>query len=188
MKITVINNRASGGAAVPCVDGTEVAAGSTHEMLGRDKVEVTYQMAHADGNDVIVLAEIEGGDRAPIVCQMKTPVDPAGGATTCAACGFDLLTEAGAAANVAPNMYLGVFDDAACTTPAVNATLDTAATGTIVSGAGTNLLVVTPDATGEVSVTTTDAEDEVLYLKAWPVGTSYIIDCSSIDSIEFTAA
>lgn len=188
MKITVINNRASTGEKVPCVDGTSVAPGATHVMLGRSKEDVIYQMDHADGNTVIVIAQLEGDDREPIVCDMKNPSDPAGGATTCAACGFDLEDTAGTAANVAPQMYLGAFDDAACTTPAANATLDTAAAGTIDAGAASNLLTVTPSATGEVSVTLTDAEDETVYLKAWPVGTDYIIDCSETDSVEFTAA
>jgi hypothetical protein len=187
MEITVINNQAAGTARVPCVDSTTLGPGETHVMPGRSSAEVSLQMAYANGNDVMVLAQIEGNDRAPLVCAMKKPADPAGGVGTLAACGFDLETEAAAAANVAPQMYLGVFEDAACTIPATTATLDTAATGTIDAGAGTSLLTVTPSAAGVVSVTLTDTADEVVYLKGWPVGTDYIVDSSDVHAPEFTA-
>ena len=186
MKITVVNKRASTGDAVYCVDGTSVAPGASHEMTGRSAAELIYQQGSAD-DDVAVLGELEGSDRAPIVCNMKAIADPAGGATTSAGEGFDLETEAGAAANVAPQMYMGAFDDADCTIPAENATLDTASTGTIDSGGGTNLLKVTPDATGEFACTLTDAEDETVYMRAWPVGTDYVVDSSDTTSAEFTA-
>jgi len=189
MEITVINKRASTGENVACIDGTTVAPGSQHAMSGRSAAELIHQQSIvASDTDVAVLCKIEGSDRAPIVCDMKAIADPAADATTSAGEGFDLKTEAGAAANVAPQMYLGAFDDATCQTPAVNATLDTASTGTIDSGAGTNLLKVTPDATGEFACTLTDAEDEVVYLKAWPVGTDYIVDSNDITSAEFTAS
>lgn len=187
MKITVINNQPAGTTPIPCVDTTSVGPGETHVMTGRAVEEVATQMDHADGNDVIVMTEIEGIDRSPIVCAMKKPANPAGGVDTLAACGFDLNTEAGVAANVAPQMYLGVFDDAACTTPATTATLDTAATGTIDAGAGSNLLTVTPSAAGEVSVTLSESVDQQVFLKAWPVGSSYIVDSSDVHSPTFTA-
>ena len=163
-----------------------LAPGEQKEMSGRSADEAIASIA-LQAADVAVLVELEGSDRAAIVCDMKDPGDVSGGGTTLAACGFDLETQAGAAANVAPQMYLGVFDDATCQTPAENATLDTAATGTIDAGAGTNLLTVTPAATGEVSVTLTDAEDETVYLKAWAVGTDYIVDSSDIDDVTFSA-
>ena len=186
MKITVINNRPSGGSKVACVDGTTVAPGGSHEMIGRTKADVAYQKSVANGNKVIVLAELDGNDRAPIVCEMKNPGD-ASGVATLAGVGFDLLTEAGAAANVNPTMLLGVFDDEGCQTPAVNADLDTATTGAIDSGGGTNLVEVTPDATGEFACSVNNTEDETVYLKAWPKESDYIVDSSSLDSVEFTA-
>lgn len=188
MKITVVNKRASTGSAVYCIDGTSVSPGAQHEMTGRGKDEVVFEITNLSDDDVAVLAEIEGADRAPIVCDMKAIADPAADATTSAGEGFDLLTEAGAAANVAPQMYMGAFDDATCQTPAANATLNTASAGTIDSGGGTNLLKVTPSATGEFACTLTDAEDEVVYMKAWPVGTDYIVDSSDITTAEFTAS
>lgn len=186
MKITVINNRPSGGVAVPCVDSTQCKPGETHVMAGRDLNEIPGQMTFADGNDVLVFCELEGKDRSPLICDMKNPVDPAGGAVTCAACGFDLEDQGGAAANADPQMYLGAFDDAACTIPSVDGTLDTAATGTIDEGAGTNLLKVTSDAAGEVSVTLTVTAPATVYLKGWPVGSEYTVDSSETDEIIFT--
>lgn len=184
MKITIINNTTA--TQVVAADQTTVDPGETHVMLGRSVDEAIFQMNIADGNDVMVLVEIEGNDRAPIIAAMKAPADPAGGTFTLAAEGFDLETEAGAAANVAPQMYLGVFDDAELTIPSVDGTLDTAATGTIDDGAGTNLLKVTPAATGEVSVTLTATGAGVFYLKAWPVGTGYIVDASDVHVTTFT--
>jgi len=186
MKITVINKRPTTGERVSCVDGTTVEPGSQHEMLGRSVTEAVFQLGVQD-DDVAVNVEIEGDDRAPVVCVMKSPADPAGGAATLAAVGFDILTEAGAAANVAPQMYMGVFDDEDCQTPAVTGQLSTAVTGTIDSGTGTNLVKCTPDAAGEFSCSVDDAEDETVYLKAWIVGTGYIVDSSSIHDVTFTA-
>jgi hypothetical protein len=148
--------------------------------------EVALQKYHEDGNNVIVLCQIEGNDRAPIVCDMKNPADPVADTFTCAGCGFDLETEAGAAANVDPQMYMGAFDDEACTIPSVDGTLDTAAAGTIDDGEGTNLLKVTPSATGEFSVTLTVTGAGTIYMKAWPVGTDYIVDSSETDEVTFT--
>lgn len=185
MKITVINNSSG---IVPCVDSSNCLPGTTRVMLNRSREEVAIQMDHAVTNEVIVIAELDAQELDPIICQMKHPADPAGGVNTCAGVGYDLKEMDGTTdANVQPQMYLGVFDDAACTIPAVHGTLNTAAKGTIDSGAGTNLLKCTPDATGEMSVTLTDTTDETVHIKAWPVGTNYVIDCSDIDSVTFSA-
>jgi hypothetical protein len=185
MEITVVNKRATGGASVYCVDGIQVDPGESHVMTGRTAGELIFQQASSD-DDVAVIAKLEGSDRAPIVCTMKDVADPEADATTSAGEGFDLLTEAGAAANVQPAMYLGAFDDADCTVPAGNATLNTASTGTIVSGGGSNLLKVTPDAAGEFACTLTDTVVETVYLRAWPVGTDYVVDSSDTTSTAFT--
>lgn len=184
MKITVINKRPSGGEKVYCVDQTTVEPGEQHEMTGRSKEDVIFQMAVQD-DDVSVVAELEGDDRSPLVNQMKSPADPAGGTFTLAAEGFDILDEAGAAFSTTMQMYLGVFDDADCQTPSADGTLDTAATGTIDEGAGTNLLKVTPDA-GVVSVTLTGTGAGEFWLKAWPVDTDYVVDSSDTHKTTFT--
>lgn len=188
MKIIVINNNPSGSFPIPCVDGSSCSPGTTKTMLGRSKGDVGYMMSKANGNVVIIRAEIEASDRAPIVCDMKNPADPAGGVVELAGCGFDLETEAGVAANVAPQMYLGAFDDAACTVPSVDGTLSTATTGTIDSGSGTNLVKVTPSAAGIVALKLTVTEPGVIYLKAWPVGSDYVVDSSDTDTVTFTEA
>lgn len=185
MEITVINRRPTGGNNVYCVDQTQVAPGSQHTMTGRAKDDVIFQKAVQD-DQVTVLAKIEGSDRAPIICDMKNPADPAGGVNTLAGVGFDLETEAGAAANVAPQMYMGVFDDAACQIPAVHGNLSTPTTGTINSGSGTNLIKCTPSAAGVFACSVNDTTDEKVYLKAWIVGTDYVIDSSDTDDVTFT--
>ena len=185
MKITVINNRPANGEKVPCVDSTSVAPGETHEMLGRTIEEVPIQMAFSDGNLVIVLAELDASDRAPAVNVMKNPADPGSGVVELAGCGFDILTQTGIAANIDPQMYIGAFDDAACTIPSVDAVMDTITTGTIDSGDGTNLLKVTPDSAGEVALKLTVTAPAVVYLKAWPVGSDYIVDSASLDTVTF---
>jgi hypothetical protein len=186
MKITVINNKVS--ERIPCPDGTSVAPGVTKVMAGRSLAEAQDMInGYLDTNEVIILTQLEGIDREVLVCDMKNPADPAGGVGTVAGCGFDLEDQAGAAANVAPQMYFGAFEDAACTIPATTATLDTAAAGTIDAGAGTNLLTVTPSAAGALSVTLTDTADEIVYMRAWPVDGSYLMDNSEIDQVEFTA-
>lgn len=184
MKITVTNNQAAGTAPVPCIDSTSVLPGASHEMTGRSRDDLVMQMAQSNGDTVIVRAELEANDRSPLLCVMKTPSDPGSGVGTLAACGFDLLDEAAAAASVTPPMYMGVFQDADCTVPATTATLDTAATGTIDDGGGTYLLEVTP-AAGVLSVTLTDSADEVVYLKAWPMDSSYAIDTSTTHTATF---
>jgi len=186
MKITVINNNPSGSFPIPCVDGSSCAAGATKVMTGRSKEDVIYMMSKSDGNLVIIRVDIEASDRAPIVCDMKNPADPAADVLELAGCGFDLETESGTAANVAPQMYLGAFDDAACTVPSVDGKLGTATTGTIDSGSGTNLVKVTPSAAGIVALKLTVTGAGVIYLKAWPVGTSYIVDSSDTDTVTFT--
>jgi len=186
MEITVINNRPAGGAQVSAIDGTTVNPGQTHAMPGRSKDDVAYQMASASGHDVIVLCKIEGNDRSPVICDMKNPADPAGGTFLLNGVGFDLLTEAGVAANVAPQMYMGVFDNAACTIPSVDGVLSNAATGTIDSGTGTHLVKITPSAAGVASLRVTVTGARAVYLKAWPVGTSYIVDSSDTDTVTFT--
>jgi hypothetical protein len=185
MEITVINSRPTGGAQVYAIDGTTVDPGQTHIMPGRSVDDVAWQMAAASGNDVIVLCKIEGNDRAPIVCNMKDPANPGSGVVLLNGVGFDLLTEAGGAANVAPQMYMGVFDDAACLTPSVDGVLSNAATGTIDAGTGTNLVKITPSAAGVASLRVTVTGPRVVYLKAWPVGTSYIVDSSDTDIVTF---
>jgi len=120
--------------------------------------------------------------------EMKDPGDAGGGAAPLAGVGFDILDGVGGApAATALAMKLEVFDDALCTVPSVNATLDTAAVGAITAGAGTNSLEVTP-AAGVFSCTLSDAADETVYLKSSILvpGAALIIT-SDIDDVTFSA-
>jgi len=187
MKITVINKRAAGEMPVSCVDSTQCKPGETRVMLGRNEFDFATQMGVAINNEIIVRGQFEAVDYQPVKCVMKKPADPAGGANTVAAEGYDLKEIDGSTdANVAPQMYMGVYSDVACTVPSATGTLATAAKGTIDSGSGTNLIKCTPDATGEFSVTLTDTVDETVYLKAWPVAGDYLIDSSDSHSNTFT--
>lgn len=185
MKITVINNSDS---VVPCPGVRSVAAGSSITLTGRSWTEYMDLLSNYGSDEVIVYGEVEAIDRPPIVLEMKTPADAAAGVDTVAAEGFQLRDLSGNAAPISTmEFYLGVFDDSGFTTLATNATLDTAAAGTIVSGGGTHLLVVTPSATGEVSVTLTDTVDETVYLRAWPKGTDWPVQATGSHSNTFTA-
>ena len=187
MQITVINNRPAGGAIVPLPDSTSVGPGESKVMTGRTQAEAQLLITNYQSEDVIIRTALEAIDRAPIVATMKANVTGSGGATTAVGVGAQLASQDGTSESIQPQMFLGCFDDAACTVPAVNATLDTAAAGTIDEGAGTNLLKITPSATGETSVTITDAEDEVVYIKQWPVDADYTVDSSGTQTATFSA-
>lgn len=188
MKITVINKRATGGMPVTCVDSTQCKPGETHEMLGRSQNDYIAQMGLSSGNEIIVRAELDAMDYPPFVNVMKTPADPAGGVYDLAGCGFDLKElDLATDANKQPQMWMGIYSDAACTVPSITAHLDTATKGTINSGSGTSLIKVTPDATGEFACTCSDTAARVLYLKAWPVASDYEIDSSRKHTLTLTA-
>jgi len=153
-------------------------------MLGRSTTELIFQKNSQDAN-VAVLGELEGDDRSPLICDMKAPADPAADTFELAGEGFDLLDQAGDAFDTDIQMYLGVFDDADCQTPSVDGKLGTAVTGTIDAGANTNLVKVTP-AAGVVSLKLTATGPGVFYLKAWPVGTEYVVDSSDSHTTTFT--
>ena len=184
MKITVINNSAN---VVPCPDYVNCAPGTTKVMTGRSVDEYAAIVDSHSTTNVLIIGELEEVDRAPVFCDLKSPGNPPADQDYQTGVGFDIETDAGAAANVAPNMYFGVFDNAACTTPSVHATLLTATTGTIVSGSGTNLLVVTPSAAGILSCRVNDATDETVYFRAWPVDYKRPLNCSEVVSVTFTS-
>jgi len=187
MKITVINNNTAGGNAVPCPDSTTVKPGQMKVLTGRTKEEATLLLNGFASDTVVIRTELEALDREPLFAVMKADNADTGG-TTATGVGFQLKSEDGTNKSAQPSIYIGCFDDADCLVPAVNATLNTAAEGTIVSGAASNLLKVTPSATGEVSLTITDAELESVYVKAWAATGDYIVDSSDHQLITFTEA
>lgn len=185
MKIKIINNSDS---IVTGPGYTYVDPGETKTYTGRTALEFDIIRSEISASDVLVLAEREGSDKSPVICTLKDPGDPAGGAALQTGEGFDLYTEAGADANVQPEMYFAVFDDADCTEPADTATVTNAATGTIESGVDTNVAVVKPDATGEFSCTIADTADEKVYIRTWPVADQqFVIECNGIGDVTFSA-
>jgi len=185
MKITIVNN---GSVPVAAPGEVSVAVGGSIELASRTIAEYMQMVEQYSSDDVIVSNELESADLPPLHCVMKSPADPAADAATVLACGFDILDMYGSAFSTTIKMYLGIFDDAACTVPSTTATLGTAATGTINSGTGTNAINVSP-AAGVVSVTATIsvAADQTVYLKAWADPTNLRpMDTSDIDSVDFT--
>ncbi len=186
MQITIVNNSSS---PVPGPGSTTVAAGDSLTLAGRTQAEYAALMASYAADNVQVHATLEDADLPPLKATKKTPADPAADATTLAACGFDIEDLFGNAYSTTMKMYFACFDDAACTTPSTTATLDTAATGTIDSGAGTNTLAVTP-AGGVLSVTLTIpvAADQVVYLKAWVLESERAVDTSDVHTATFSVS
>jgi hypothetical protein len=185
MQITIVNNSsqpvaAPGAVTVPPTGTVTLAARTVAEYIGLIERYVS--------DLVTVTATLETADLPPIQCTLKAPADPVIDATDVLACGFDMEDLVGTAFSTTGKMYFGVFDDAACTIPSVDATLDTAATGTIDAGAGTNVLEVTP-AAGVLSVTCSipAAADQTVYFKAWAhTDNPRVMDTSGIDSVDFT--
>lgn len=186
MKVTIVNRSTD---PVPGPGATSIAAGGLLMLENRLQSEVASLISTYVSDLVQVHVEFEAADLTPLISKIKTPSDPAADATTLAACGFDIEDLYGNAFSTTDKMYLGAFDDAACTIPSTTATLDTAATGTINAGAGTNTLEVTPDA-GVLSVTLTipSAADQVVYLKAWVYSSERALDTSEVHTATFSVS
>jgi hypothetical protein len=185
MQITIVNNSSDPVAAPGSVT---VPAGES--LTQADRTVAEYQgLIERYGSDLVtVTATLETADLPPLACVMKAPADPSIDAVDVLACGFDMEDLYGNAFVTTDKMYLGIFDDAACTVPSVDGTLDTAATGTIDAGGGTNVIEVTPDG-GVLSVTASIplAADQTVYLKAWAhADNPRPMDTSGIDSVDFT--
>ncbi len=183
MQIKCVNNSTS---MVPMPGDVPVVAGATKTVTARTRAEAeAFQQAYS-ASDVIIELTLETAELEPLVCTMKTPADPGSGVGTLAVCGFDLEDLEGNAFAIQSPMFLAVFDDAALTVPSVNGTLDTAAAGTIDSGAGTNSLEVTPDSSGIISITLTQSDDIQCWIKAWQMpSVARPIDCSSVHAPTF---
>jgi len=183
MKLTIVNN---GTVPAPAPGSATVAPGSSLTMTSRTLDEAQQMIENHVSDLVKVFVELEDADYPPLKCVKKAPADPAANAVTLAACGFDIEDLYGSAYSTDVAMYLGAFDDAACTVPSTTATLGTAATGTIDEGEDTNAIKVTP-AGGVLSVTLTipAAADQVVYLKAW-AATGRPMDTSDVHTATFS--
>jgi hypothetical protein len=111
-----------------------------------------------------------------------------GGANTRTGVGFNLVGPLGVKVVGQYVLKFGAFDNADLTTAAANATMATAASGTILSGSGTNSLVVKTDANGEFRCTLSDATDETVFTAAGvPEFGHSAFDCSDSDATTFSA-
>ncbi len=151
-------------------------------ISGVDQSPASPQSA---GGLLIDPTELVGGG-LDIVVKMDDAPDVTGGGTTTSV-GFQLRDAASRNLALQTVLEFGVFDDAVLATPAAAATLDTAAQGTIVGGAGTAALKVQTDANGRFSCTLTDAADETVWLGCSPSFGSPIVDCKDIDAVTFSA-
>ena len=185
MQLTIVNNSS---VPVPAPGAATVAAGESLTMSARTQAEAEQMIENYASDEVQITVTLEDSDYPPLKCAKKTPADPAADATDLAAVGFDINDLYGNAYSTDVAMYFGVFDDAACTTPSTTATLDTAATGTIDEGDGTNTLKVTP-AGGVLSVTVSIpvAADQVVYLKAWAAN-ARPMDTSDVHTATFSVS
>lgn len=187
MKITIVNNSSS---PVPAPGEVSVPAGGSLVLSDRTLEEYQSAVERFAADNVEVCCELEVGDLPPLQCVMKNPADPAADATTLAGVGFDMLDLYGAAFSTTDKMYLGVFDDAACTIPSTTATLGTATTGTIESGENTNVVEVSP--AGGVfacSVDIPSAAAQVVYLKAWAhADNARAMDTHGTDTVTFSVS
>lgn len=187
MQITIVNNSSD---PIPAPGAVTVPAGGTLTLEHRTVDEYQALIDRYVADDVQVHVELETDDLPPLQCVMKNPADPAADATTVAGVGFDVKDLYGNAFSSTAKMYLGAFDDAACTIPSTTATLGTATTGTVVSGEDTNVLEVTP--AGGVFACSLDiplAADQVVYLKAWAHGSNNRTqDTHGTDTVTFSVS
>jgi hypothetical protein len=134
-----------------------------------------------------VVTDMEDAFEELFNIEMLDAPDVGGGGTT-SAMGFNVLDWRGNAIAEAVAVKLGVFDDEDLQTAAVNATIDTATAGSILSGAASNALVVKTDATGQFRATLTDAADEEVWMSTGRDDYGdRLIDHRAKDSVEFTA-
>ncbi len=134
-----------------------------------------------------VVLDMEAAFQELYNVEMIDAPDVPGGGTT-SAMGFNITDWRGNPVTEALVVKLGAFDDADLQTAAVNATINTATAGSILSGAGTNALVVKTSATGQFRATLTDAADEVVYLSTGrDAYGDRLIDHRARDTVEFSA-
>lgn len=144
-----------------------------------------FEKMVADGT-ISVKATREVGDALEVVVDIDTTANVTGGGTT-AVVGFQVKTPQGFTLEEQCVVSFGTYDDANGVTAASHATLNTATAGTILSGAGTNVLQVLTDAHGKFTCTLTNTSDETVYQIATQVGRSPMMDTKDYDAVTFSA-
>jgi hypothetical protein len=198
MKVIITNY----GPMPICVPGlTSVDPGATKTFIGKNVQEGQFAIDTVDVSKAVVRVETEISDRYPTKAVMAHPANPAAGAVTIAGVGATVQwSNDPIAGMVYPQVITGpvsevqdigfaVFTDIACTIPATTATLTSATTGSIVSGAGTWCVRAKTSSGGvfACSVNIPVAAAVTLYLKAFQLPTSTrVIDSSEVDDLVFT--
>jgi hypothetical protein len=117
---------------------------------------------------------------------MDNGADAPGGATT-STVGFQLFDKFNQPLREEAILEMGVFDDADAVNLAANATLGSASVGTILGGVGTALIKVRTDNLGKFTCVLTNLFDETNWLTCAPSFGGHVIECYSIDSVQFSA-
>lgn len=144
------------------------------------------QALAAAGTIQLLAGTLASGEVVECFVDIDATADVTGGGTT-AVVGLQVKTLDGVALEKACVLTFGVYDDTNGVTAGAHATLDTATAGTILGGAGTNVLTVVTDSHGKFTCTMTNASDETVYLKAGTRVGSIMADISDVDSVTFSA-
>lgn len=182
MKLNVTNNRST-----PLyieTRGISIDAGESIVLSNAGALDIA---ALKDESEVDVSVDYEDDDFQLMVWEWVTLPAGSGGATESDIEGR-IVDQYGLPIAEERLVHVGVFDDAICETAAVNATLDTAAKGSIEAGGGSAELLVKTSTDGEFACTLTDAVDETVYLAAKGGGYGQgVLDGQDVGSVEFSA-
>ena len=147
---------------------------------------ISYSIADdPDTPDDFEDAQLSMLNSRTIMVSMLDAANVTGGGTT-QTVGFSLVNLSGKAVREQVLLQFAVFDDAALSVSAANATLNTASKGTIVSGGGGTALKIKTDANGEFECILTDFVDETVYLGCSTSFGGPSIDCRATDTVAFS--
>lgn len=135
---------------------------------------------------IAIAVTIQRGDYNGVILKQAANANVTGGGTT----GSVSVSAVTAIGNFPCALYEFVYrvtQDAVARTNASNATIATAAAGTILAGSGTTVLVVRASAAGVFTATMTDAVDETVYLVGEKLSTSGGTVSSDTDSVAYSA-
>jgi len=158
------------------------------EELGKfvDAGHITYATAEdPDTPDDLEPAMLSLLSNVTVV-SMLDAADVGGGGTT-QTVGFELRNLAGQKISAQMVLSFGAFAEADAVNPHATATLNTAAKGTILGGAASNVLTVKTDASGEFECTLTNSADDAVYLAAAQTFRSPLVHTTGYDSVTFSA-
>ena len=162
-----------------------VAALGSSALAGCNSDDAARVMLMIEDEDVSAVATLVDGDDISLKLDMNNAEDVSG--VNVQDVGFQIKTTHGIPVEGYFYLDFGAFDDVAGVTAAAHATLDTAGTGSIIAGPGSNLVTAKTDAHGAFECELTNATDEITYLLAKIRVGSPAIDCTDYDSVAFSA-